>query len=168
MHRKTSLFLLRNRIWAPWSNRRITGMKEKPVLEKLFLEHFFSHEEHFKLKNWRSHKNDSYNKIQQSIAKNIDAILNSTNSLKIEDYLKKKLTFKEFGVPDFLTLYQTSNIGYDKIEKCVHHALQFFEPRLLDLTVKVESSGLKPVILIKGRINKKENSFFEIIYHNLK
>ena len=143
-------------------------MQKKPALEKLFFEHFFSQEEPFQLKKWRSHKEDSYNKIQKSIAKNIDAILNSVNSLTIDDFLKKKLTFHEFGVPDFLTLYQTVNIGYDMIEKCVQHALQSFEPRLLDLTVQVEANGSKPILFIKGRIYKNEKTFFEIIYHNIK
>lgn len=139
-----------------------------PVLEKIFFENFFMDESSFELKNWKAYGTQSYNKIQYSIYKNVDNIINSVNTLTIEDYLKKKLTFLDFGVPDFLTLYQSNDISSEKIVDCVRHAIEAFEPRLLNVEVTFSEVSKKSVITIKGNIKTVERSFFEIAYHNLK
>jgi predicted component of type VI protein secretion system len=140
---------------------------EKPIPEKLFFDKFFIDDQVLNMKAWKSFKNQSFNLLQESICKNIEVILNTKNALKIEDYLEKKLTFLDFGVPDFLTLHSTNNISFGLIEKCIERAIHAFEPRLFELEVELKTNGTNNVIFIKGKTSNRKDSFFEIMYHKI-
>ncbi len=140
----------------------------RAVVEELLFDKFFLKEKEFELKDWKMFQKQSLDRIQHSIAQNIDFIINTTNSLTIGDFLNKKLTFLDFGIPDILTLYQSSSTDFNTMSKCIEHAIKAFEPRLVNPEVVMLSAENKTIITIKGRVSNKNSSFFEIAYHNLK
>ncbi len=141
---------------------------EKPYIERLFFENFFIEEVKFDASKWKQFDKESFTRMQISIAQNIYHIMNTTNTLKTEEYLNTKLRFYNFGVPDFATLYQSNNINTDVIEQCVIHAIQSFEPRLTEIRVKTENGNGKTVITVEGKIKRSDPEYFQIVYYNLK
>jgi len=144
------------------------AVKAQRPLEILFFEKFFLERIPFTLSRWKGYEDLARTTIQSSIVENVSFILNTINSLKIEEYLKKKLTFLDFGVPDFYSLYQTNSIATKTIEACIKHAIASFEPRILQMTVKTEIKANEEIIVVGGKVIKSDGNFFQIAYCNLK
>lgn len=138
------------------------------IIESLFIEKFFHIEEDFKIKNWELQLKNKINKIQISISKNIESFLNTINCITIDEYLNKKLTFLDFGVPDFYSLYQNNAISIDKISECISHAISYYEPRLDNHKSEIKEYKGKTIIIINASIKFKKESFFEIVYKKVK
>ncbi len=135
--------------------------------EKLFFENFFESETPRIEKKWNYKENDGYEKLHHSIAQNISCILSTNNGLKVQDYLNKKLIFLDFGIPDILSLYQENNIEISQIEKCIIHAIGFFEPRISDVNVKFQKLNNKPYIQINGKLSLDKQTYIEIAFQNI-
>lgn len=144
-------------------------MREEPLLENLLFEKFFTKRTGtFELHKWKKFDDESYTNMQKSITENVYYILNTRNHLTIEEFLEKKLTFLDFGVPDFISIYQSGSITELLIEECIKRAINSFEPRLAEVNVIMESEDENAFIVVNGKIRKKETSFFQIAYANLK
>ncbi len=137
------------------------------VVETLFFERFFKEETFKEAKRWRLKDDEQYENVQHSVAENIGYILNTINALPVDEFLNKKLIFLDFGIPDIFTLYQTNTISVSKLLDCIKHAVKSFEPRLHEVEVNLEIIDNKPVVQIKGRLLKKEQTYFELAYYSI-
>lgn len=138
------------------------------ILTSLFFEKFFNKSEPLQ-KNftWKTTAKDN-NLIRKSIALNISNILNTISYLPAEDFLQKKLTVMEFGIPDLTHFTSANDINIDMVSKCIIHALTYYEKRVADVKVEIEENENKKNIVLMGRIKGMETNEIFAYHEKLK
>lgn len=83
---------------------------------------------------------DSMDGMQASIRRDLHRLLNTRSNLGVERYLEQELTVVDFGIPE-VTVFSARN-GEDRhrLEKVLKKGIHAFEPRLINLSVRVLES----------------------------
>lgn len=86
---------------------------------------------------------DSMDGMQASIRRDLMRLLNTRSSLALERYLEQELTVVDFGIPEVAVMSTRSGEDCNQLEKVLEKAIQTFEPRLMNLSVRVQESELR-------------------------
>ena len=126
------------------------------ILDTLFFEKFFVKKDSKAMKvSWHTlQKNDT---LYNSIISNIFNILNTTSSIKADEYLRTKLTVMEYGIPDLSPYISPYYIDTSMVSKCITHALLHFEKRVENIKVEVKDEGIQKTICLMGCVKGLEN-----------
>jgi len=93
--------------------------------------------------------------LQQSVLNDLSRLFNSRNGLTIAEFLGDRTSSLHYGLPDTLRLSPQSCTDLAQWEVVVARAIALFEPRLTQLSVKVEPVPEKPnsaLIRISGTV----------------
>ncbi len=128
---------------------------------------YFTEEKILRTNLWKRIDNRN-NLVAQSIARNIERLFNNTIDISLDEYLNTKLNVKHFGLPDIVNLRLMDLLSENKLQQCLYHALNHFEPRLRDVKIENEVMNGENVIVIKGRVaNEEEFSVYPFLYKKL-
>ncbi|WP_158998533.1 GPW/gp25 family protein [Pigmentibacter ruber] len=121
------------------------------VIEALFFEKFYpSHMEEKGDEIWKITKRK--NNLLNSIVSNIYYILNTKSCLTVEEFLEKKLTVLDFGIPDLSQYISAYFVDTKTISECIIHALKYYEKRIESVQINVKDEQFKKVIYILGKV----------------
>ncbi len=121
------------------------------VIESLFFEKFSGSS--IKFKNdveWKINKKKC--NLFNSVTANIYNIMNTTSTLKVDDFLEKKLSVLDYGIPDLSLYISAYFVDSKKISQCITHALNFYEKRVENIQVVVKDENCKKIICIMGTV----------------
>ncbi|WGL60323.1 GPW/gp25 family protein [Pigmentibacter sp. JX0631] len=125
------------------------------IIETLFFEKFYTSSIEEKGDDtWKITKRK--NILLNSIVSNIYHILNTKSGLTVEQYLEKKLTVLDFGLPDLSEYISAYFVDTKTISNCIIHALHYFEKRIENVQIKVKDEYCKKVIYIVGTVKELE------------
>lgn len=79
--------------------------------------------------------------LRQSIERELGRLFNTTSRLTISQYLKADLMVLDYGLPDFRGLAFDSTEVLSELLIVLERAIQVFEPRMRQTTVKVSSGA---------------------------
>lgn len=83
---------------------------------------------------------DSMDGMQASIRRDLSRLLNARSNLGVERYLEQELTVVDFGIPEVTVLSTRSGEDRNQLEKVLKKAIHAFEPRLINISVRVLES----------------------------
>ena len=83
---------------------------------------------------------DSMEGMQVSIRRDLLRLLNTRSNLGVERYLAQELTVIDFGIPEVAVLSTRSGEDRNQLEQVLKKAIGAFEPRLTNLSVRVQES----------------------------
>lgn len=115
-------------------------------------------------------ENYSLKDIHYSVKYNIDYILNTRNTLSVDEFLslsKHSLNSSNFGLPNINRLTLANESDKENLCNCIKKALNFFEPRFIDLEVTFQNyNKYKRIAQISasGKIDSK-NATINLFLH---
>ncbi len=119
------------------------------VIENLFFEKFITNNTNFKYdEEWKINKKKS--NLFNSVTANIYNILNTTSTLKADEFLEKKLTVLDYGIPDLSLYISAYFVDAKMISQCISHALNYYEKRVDNIQIIVKDENCKKIISIMG------------------
>lgn len=83
---------------------------------------------------------DSMEGMQVSIRRDLLRLLNTRSNLGVKRYLAQELTVIDFGIPEVAVLSTRSGEDRNQLEQVLKKAIRAFEPRLTNLSVRVQES----------------------------
>lgn len=87
-------------------------------------------------------ENHSFRDIVFSVKNNIDYILNTRNTLSVEDFIslsRHEVNSSNFGLPNINRLTLANENDKENLCLCIQKALNYFEPRFRNLEVKFQN-----------------------------
>lgn len=76
--------------------------------------------------------------LQASIARELSRLFNTRSRLPLSEFHQNSGTVIDYGVPDFSALYARRGDDVAVLESALAQAVTLFEPRLSNVTVKVQ------------------------------
>ena len=77
--------------------------------------------------------------LKESIRRDLSWLLNTRTSLPASEFDDRQLTVIDFGIPDFGSYYTANENDRVKMNRRLVRAISFFEPRLRNVTVAVDT-----------------------------
>ena len=77
--------------------------------------------------------------LEASIARELARLFNTRNRLSLSEHGSSTGTVIDYGIPDFSALSPRRGEDRDKLESALLAAVNFYEPRLKNVKVKVEA-----------------------------
>lgn len=104
---------------------------------------------------------DSMDGMQASIRRDLHRLLNARSNLGVERYLEQELTVVDFGIPEVAVLSTRNGEDRNQLEKVLKKAIHAFEPRLINISVKVlesvqRNSRLDVLIAADARLHAEQ------------
>jgi type VI secretion system lysozyme-like protein len=115
-------------------------------------------------------ENYSFKDIHYSVKHNIDYILNTRNTLSVDEFLslsRHHINSSNFGLPNINRLTLANESDKENLCLCIKKALNFFEPRFFNLEVTFQNyNKYKRIaqICASGKIDS-ENATINLFLH---
>lgn len=94
--------------------------------------------------------------LRESVARDLGRLLNTRSRLTVAAFSSSDGTVVDYGVPDFSERSLRSGADRDAIAAAVRRAIELFEPRLANVTVRFAfpADRSDPLLLIDGQLRE--------------